>query len=110
MRKPNKALLAPERPIRGPGPKSNAVFPAVRKCYPTDQLMHQVPEWFFRQQQPNAEASKLVSLFNDISVWWHVIGVAIIVVILIAVPADHACFSYVFAHRINNSGFSHTIF
>ena len=54
----------------------------------------------------NVFSSHLVSLFNGISVWWHVIGVAVIVVILIAVPSHHASFSYVFGHRINNSGFN----
>jgi amino acid transporter len=53
----------------------------------------------------NVFSSHLVSLFNGISVWWHVIGVAVIVVILIAVPAHHASLSYVFGHTINNSGF-----
>ncbi len=53
----------------------------------------------------NVFSSHLVSLFNNISVWWHVIGVAVIVVILIAVPSHHASFSYVFGHTINNSGF-----
>ena len=38
--------------------------------------------------------------------WWHVIGVAVIVVILIVVPSHHASLSYVFGHRINESGFS----
>jgi len=58
----------------------------------------------------NVFSSHLVSLFNNVSVWWHVIGVAIIVVLLIAVPSHHASFSYVFGHTINNSGFSHTMF
>jgi amino acid transporter len=58
----------------------------------------------------NVFSSHLVSLFNGISVWWHVIGVTVIVVILIAVPSHHASFSYVFGHTINNSGFSHTMF
>jgi len=53
----------------------------------------------------NAFRSHLVSVFNAISVWWHVLGVAVIVVILIAVPSHHASFSYVFGHTINNSGF-----
>jgi len=53
----------------------------------------------------NVFSSHLVSLFNNVSVWWHVIGVAVIVVILIAVPSHHASFSYVFGHTINNSGF-----
>ena len=47
-----------------------------------------------------------MSVFNGISVWWHVIGVAVIVVILIAAPSHHASLSYVFGHRANNSGFS----
>src|ERR1039457_1247231 len=58
----------------------------------------------------NVFSSHLVSMFNSISVWWHVLGVAVIVVILIAVPAHHASFSYVFGHRINNSGFSHNMY
>jgi amino acid transporter len=53
----------------------------------------------------NVFRSHLVSLFNGISVWWHVIGVAVIVVILAVGPAHHASLSYVFGHRINNSGF-----
>jgi amino acid transporter len=54
----------------------------------------------------NVFSSHLVSIFNGISVWWHVLGVAVIVVILIAVPSHHASFSYVFGHRANVSGFS----
>jgi amino acid transporter len=54
----------------------------------------------------NVFSSHLVSIFNAISVWWHVLGVAVIVVILIAVPSHHASLSYVFGHRINVSGFS----
>ena len=46
------------------------------------------------------------SLINSISVWWHVIGVAVIVVVLIIVPDSHQSVSFVFGHRINNSGFS----
>src|SRR3954462_3914352 len=39
---------------------------------------------------------KLVALLNDISVWWHVIGVLIIVTVLIFAPSKHASASYVF--------------
>jgi amino acid transporter len=53
----------------------------------------------------NVFSSPLVALFNRVSVWWHVIGVAVIVVLLIAVPSHHASFSFVFGHTINNSGF-----
>jgi amino acid transporter len=58
----------------------------------------------------NVFSSHLVSLFNGVSVWWHVIGVAVIVVILAVVPSHHASFSYVFGHRINNSGFGNHMY
>ena len=47
----------------------------------------------------NVFSSHLVSMFNNISVWWHVIGVAIIAIILFAVPSHHASASFVFGHR-----------
>jgi amino acid transporter len=47
----------------------------------------------------NVFSSHLVSLFNNISVWWHVIGVAVIAIILFAVPSHHASVSFVFTHR-----------
>ena len=50
--------------------------------------------------------NRLLTLFNGVAVWWNVVGVAVIVVILIAVPSHHASFSYVFGHRSNNSGFT----
>jgi amino acid transporter len=58
----------------------------------------------------NVFSSHLVSIFNGVSVWWHVIGVAVIVVLLIAVPSHHASLSYVFGHRANKSGFSHGMY
>ena len=47
----------------------------------------------------NVFSGHLVSIFNGVSVWWHVVGVAVIVILLIAVPSHHASFSYVFTHR-----------
>jgi amino acid transporter len=59
----------------------------------------------------NVFSSHLVSLFNGVSVWWHVAGVAVIVVLLIAVPSHHASFSYVFGHRSYGiGGFSHGMY
>ena len=49
-------------------------------------------------------------MFTNVSVWWHVIGVLVIIVLLIAVPSHHQSFSFVFGHRINNSGFSHNMY
>ena len=54
----------------------------------------------------NIFSSHLVALFNNISVFWHVLGVAVIIVILILVPDRHASFSFVFTETINNSGFA----
>src|SRR5438445_2410962 len=56
----------------------------------------------------NIFSVRLVALLNDISVWWHVIGVVVIVGFLIFKPAHHQSFSTVFSHTVNNSGFSHS--
>jgi amino acid transporter len=56
----------------------------------------------------NIFSVKLVALLNDISVWWHVIGVLVIVGFLVIKPAHHQSFSTVFGHTVNNSGFSHS--
>ncbi|HJZ34692.1 MAG TPA: amino acid permease [Solirubrobacterales bacterium] len=53
----------------------------------------------------NARNTHLLSKINAVSVWWHVLGVAAIVIVLIVVPSGHQSFSFVFSHRINNSGF-----
>jgi amino acid transporter len=58
----------------------------------------------------NIRGSHLVAVFNGISVWWHVIGVVVIIGILIAIPDNHASFNEVFTDRINNSGFSSSMF
>jgi len=52
---------------------------------------------------------KLVALLNDISVWWHITGVLIIVAVLIFVPSHHSSAKYVFTSTFNGTGF-HSIF
>jgi amino acid permease (GABA permease) len=47
----------------------------------------------------------LVALLNDISVWWHLVGVAIIFVVLFFVPSHHQSVSFVFTKFVNNTGF-----
>lgn len=54
----------------------------------------------------NIRRTHMLSLVNSVSVWWHVLGVAAIVLVLIFVPDGHQSFSFVFGHRINQSGFS----
>src|ERR687888_61171 len=53
----------------------------------------------------NVYRSHLVALINNVSVWWHVLGVATIIAILGIVPDHHQDASFVFTHTINNSGF-----
>ena len=48
----------------------------------------------------------LLALLNTISAWWHMAGVAVIVLILIVVPTSTSRPSFVFTETINNSGFS----
>ncbi len=47
---------------------------------------------------------RLVSLLNDVSVWWHIIGVLIIVAVLAFVPSHHLPASQVFGHFVNDTG------
>jgi amino acid transporter len=54
----------------------------------------------------NIYSSHLVALFNNVSVFWHCVGVAVIIGILIIVPDKHQSADFVFTERINNSGFS----
>jgi amino acid permease (GABA permease) len=52
---------------------------------------------------------RLVSLLNDVSVWWHILGVLLIVAVLVFVPSHHASASYVFTSTVNNTGW-HSLF
>ncbi len=54
----------------------------------------------------NCFSSTILAIFNNISVWWHVFGAAIIIVILILAPVEHQDLKWIFTARINNSGFS----
>jgi len=53
----------------------------------------------------NIAGSHFVARLNGISVWWHVLGVAVILAVLILVPENHASADFVFTERFNNSGF-----
>ena len=52
----------------------------------------------------NIFADRILALMNNISVGWHLLGVAIIIGLLVFVPDDHQDLSFVFGERINNSG------
>jgi amino acid permease (GABA permease) len=47
---------------------------------------------------------RLVAMLNNVSVWWHIIGVLIIVSVLAFVPSHHQSASWVFGHFVNNTG------
>jgi amino acid transporter len=53
----------------------------------------------------NIFADRLLGVFNNISVWWHVLGVLVIVGILAFVPDHHQNAKFVFTHTLNNTGF-----
>lgn len=52
----------------------------------------------------NIFSSHLLAMINNVSVWWHVIGAAVIVLILIFLPDHHSSASFVFTDTINNTG------
>lgn len=53
---------------------------------------------------------KVVAIFNDISVWWHIVGVAIIVIVLAVVPEKHQSTSFVFTKFVNNTGWGSSFY
>jgi amino acid transporter len=54
----------------------------------------------------NLFPAHILSYWNNASAYWHVIGPAIVVLVLIFGPTSHQGVSFVFTHWINNSGFS----
>ena len=58
----------------------------------------------------NIYSSPLVAMLNNVSVFWHVVGVAAIILVLIFVPDQHQSVDFVFTETINNSGFGENMF
>ncbi|MEA2397772.1 MAG: hypothetical protein QOK25_1328 [Thermoleophilaceae bacterium] len=54
----------------------------------------------------NIFSGSLLATLNNISVGWHVLGVLAIIALLVFVPDNHQNASFVFGHRINNTGFN----
>ncbi len=52
----------------------------------------------------NIFGDRFLALMNNVSVGWHLAGVAVIIGLLVFVPDDHQNASFVFGERINNSG------
>src|ERR1043165_3637385 len=58
----------------------------------------------------NIYSSPLVALLTNVSVFWHVAGVSVIVLVLAFVPDTHQSVNFVFTETINNSGFGGGMF
>ena len=58
----------------------------------------------------NVFGARIIHFLQTINVYWHVVGVAAIVLILILIPDTHQSASWVFTERFNNSGFSDSIY
>src|SRR3954447_15192550 len=52
----------------------------------------------------NIFSSHLLALLNNISVWWHVVGAAVLIGVLLVVPDQHLSVSQVFTDKFNGSG------
>jgi amino acid transporter len=50
---------------------------------------------------------RITSMLNTISAYWHMVGVAVIVIVLIVVPDHHRSAGYVFGHTVNATGYGH---
>ena len=53
----------------------------------------------------NVYSGPLLAMFNNISVWWHVFGAAIIVGVLVFGTDKHQSLNWMFTTQVNNSGF-----
>jgi amino acid permease (GABA permease) len=53
---------------------------------------------------------RLVALLNDISVWWHIVGVLIIVGVLAFAPSHHQSAKFVFTSTFNGTGWGSTFY
>jgi amino acid permease (GABA permease) len=58
----------------------------------------------------NTFGVRLVAFLNDVSVWWHILGVLIIVGVLLFVPSHHQSGKFVFTHLVNNTGFGSSFY
>jgi amino acid transporter len=54
----------------------------------------------------NIFSVRLVATLNDVSAYWHVIGVAVFALVLIIFADSHQSVSWVFSETVNNSGLS----
>ena len=84
----------------------------LRRIVPRRRLLQQQFFWFLVLMVVvtllNLFKTSILGVINNVSVWWHVIGAAVVILILIFGPSSHQSVSFVFTERINNSGFAAT--
>jgi amino acid transporter len=52
---------------------------------------------------------RITAFLNTISAYWHMVGVAVIVIVLIVVPDHHRSVGYVFGGQANATGYGHNL-
>ncbi|MBV6695674.1 amino acid permease [Kitasatospora aureofaciens] len=58
----------------------------------------------------NLGGTRVVTVLNSVSAWWHLLGVAVIVGVLWLVPSHHHSVGFVFGHFANDSGWSNPVY
>src|SRR5215207_2538757 len=58
----------------------------------------------------NTLGVRLIALLNDISVWWHLLGVLVIVAALALIPEHHQPASFVFGTFVDNTGWGSPLY
>lgn len=53
---------------------------------------------------------RVVGFFNTVSVWWHLIGVVVIVGALLIIPDKHQSPGFVFTEFVNNTGWGSAVY
>ncbi|QWF80816.1 amino acid permease [Amycolatopsis sp. CA-230715] len=58
----------------------------------------------------NTFGVRIVAVLNSVSVWWHLIGVLVIVGALVFLPEHHQSASFVFGHFANGTGWGSAVY
>ncbi|EWC58107.1 BAT1-like protein [Actinokineospora spheciospongiae] len=58
----------------------------------------------------NTFGVRVVSILNSVSVWWHLVGVLVIVGVLVVVPDEHQSASFVFGEFVNDTGWASPVY
>jgi amino acid transporter len=85
-------------------------FPGYASGFLSGDNIHQQFFWFLIVMIIitilNCFSSQVQAMMNNVSVWWHVFGAALVIGILIIAPKEHQSLKWIFTRQINNSGFS----